>query len=55
MRRLLGTKTKIVRDSNISSYKIGVSTVIPLKRPVKRVRHSESFTVGCMGFDLSSI
>ena len=55
MRQLLGTKMKIVRDSNILSYRIGVSIGIPLKRPVKRVRHSKSFTVGCTGFDLSSI
>ena len=55
MRELLRTKTKIIRDSEISSYQIGVSIGIALKRPVKRVRHSESLAVGCMEFDLSSI
>ena len=39
-RGLLETKTKIVRDSESSNYRIGVSIGIPLKGPVKRVRHS---------------
>ena len=52
---LLGTKTKIVRDSESSGYRIGVSMEIALKGPVKRVRHNESLTVGCIEFDLSSI
>ena len=55
MRGLLGTKTRIVRDSESSSYQTGVSLEIPLKRPEKGVRHNESLTVGCMEFILSSI
>ena len=36
-RGLLGTKMKIVRDSESSSYRIGVPIGIALKGPVKRV------------------
>ena len=39
---------KTVRDSESSSYRIGVSMGIALKGPVKRVRHNESLTVGCL-------
>ena len=46
---------KIVRDSESSSYRIGVSIGIALKGPVKRVRHNGILTVGCIEFDLSSI
>ena len=46
---------KIVRDSESSSYRIGVSIGIALKVPVKRVRHNESLTVGSIEFHLSSI
>ena len=46
---------KIVRDSENSSYPMGVSTGIALKGPVKRVRHNESLTVGYIEFDLSRI
>ena len=46
---------KIVRDSGRSSYRIGVSMGIAQRRPVKRVRHNKSLTVGCVELDLSSI
>ena len=36
-KELLGYKTKIVRDNESSSYRIGVSIGIALKGPVKRV------------------
>ena len=55
MRGLSGTITKIVWDSESSSYQTGISLEIPLKRPEKGVRHNESLTVGCMEFKLSSI
>ena len=48
-------KTKIVRVSESSSYRIGVSIGLALKGPVKRVRHNESLTVGCIEFYLLSI
>ena len=43
------------KNENCSSYRIGVSIGIALKGPVKRVRHNESLTVGCIEFDLSII
>ena len=46
---------KIVRDSESTSYRIGVSIGIALKGPVKRIRHNESLTVSCIELDLSSI
>ena len=55
MRGLLGTKTKIVRDSESSSYRMGVSIGIALKGLLKRVWHNESLTMGSIEFDLSSI
>ena len=55
MRGLLGTKTKIVRDSESSSHQIGGSIGIALKGLLKRVRYNESLTVGSTKFDLSSI
>ena len=48
MRGLVGTKTKIVQDSESSTYQVGVSSGIPLKRPEKRVRHNRSLAVGCI-------
>ena len=55
MRKLLGTKTKIVRDSESSSYRIEGSIGIALKGLLKRVRSNESLTVGSTEFDLLSI
>ena len=46
---------KIARDSESTSYRIGVSIGIALKGPVKRIRHNESLTVSCIELDLSSI
>ena len=53
-KELLGYKTKIVRDNESSSYRIGVSIGIALKGPVKRVWHNKRLPVGCIEFDLSS-
>ena len=55
MRGLLGTKTKIIGDSESSSYRMGVSIGIALKRLLKRIRYNESLTVGSTEFNLSSI
>ena len=54
-RVFLGSKTKIVRDSDSSTCPIGVSIGIALKGLVKRVRHNECLTVGYIEFKLSSI
>ena len=55
MRGLLGTKTKIIGDSESSSYRMGGSIGIALKRLLKRIRYSQSLTVGSTEFNLSSI
>ena len=54
-RGLLGTKTKAARDSVSSSYRIGFSIGIVLKRSGKRAQQNGSLTMGCIEFDLSSI
>ena len=53
--RIIRKKTKIVLDSESSSYRIRVSIGIALKSPMKRVRQNECLTVGCIEFNLSNI
>ena len=54
-RGLLGTKMKAARDSVSSSYRIGFSIGIVLKRSGKRAQQNGSLTMGCTEFELSSI